>query len=127
MRRSELNTRERLAFQRAFDANTAPIRTDPRPDPGPRPPGEGAEAALARKLIESCEDEECPVCAAALTPDNLTILTCCVPRQIHGAVGHVLCRPCWARVPGALKRCPHCRRIAAPCSPAEMVRRVRRG
>ncbi len=119
------NIRRENAFQRAFDANTAAIRTDPRPDARPGPPGESEEAALARNLIESCEDKECPVCASALTPDNLTVLTCCVPRRVQGAVGHVLCGPCWARVPGAFKRCPQCRRVAKACAPAEMVSRIR--
>ncbi len=123
------NARQEDAFQRAFDANTAAIRTDPRPDARPGPPGEAEEDALVRNVIEACEDGECAVCATALTPQMLVMLDCCVPKQVHGAVGHALCRRCWARVPDLLepKRCPHCRRVAKACAPAEMVRMIKGG
>ncbi len=117
-----------LAFQQRFDARMAPIRTDPRPDARPGPPGESEADALVRNVIEACEDGECAVCATALTPQTLVMLDCCVPRRVHGAVGHALCRRCWDRVPDLLepKRCPHCRRVAKACAPAEMVSRIQR-
>lgn len=105
----------------------APIRTRvTRPSGGraSRPRGEAEDAQrLVRAAIDEEEDGECGICTSKLTPDNLAIMSCCVPEAVGGRV-HVVCAGCWGRLPEP-KKCPHCRRRVERCAPLDMVGRIR--
>lgn len=81
----------------------------------------------ARRLVRGAIDEEldgeCGICTTKLTPENLVVMSCCVPERVGGRV-HVVCARCWDRMPEP-KNCPHCRRRVERCAPADMVRRIR--
>ncbi len=100
----------------------APIRTRCASTSPPRGEMEDAQR-LVRAAIDEEEDGECGICTSKLTPDNIAIMSCCVPEAVGGRV-HVVCAGCWGRLPEP-KKCPHCSRRAERCGPLEMVGRIR--